>query len=1051
MGNSSSSLALIAALRTIGEPSSSVTKQQQHSSSLLEDHELWRSLFTATFTIIVMSSQYLRTLRLVHPDRLAALLFKCISQLHAFAFEHGEDGASIAAAKKKESGEERRARGAGIKKQRPSPQSVLNALLILQHTLPVVFENADDAMQLLQEGVSRGGGGGGSGATQQQQQPIVVSPFGKDFLAHVFLNNRTCAAAAAAASPSTSANAEVTSSASSVFPHLSFPTLSRVAPSSPSSTTNATIAGDGGFVPLGTLLMECLVRLCFVPEFTIPTPTMTTIVADAAHNQEDHKSSSSAFDVVPELLWCQGIVGNRKMATTITAEEQQQQQLPKWGPSAHLFHHLNEAFFSSMSDYRRQVLLTLNTVLTLPLHRHRCIEEEPIFLTPLTRQVTLFPTLVASLVNNLVLYDPRGRMPYSSHMITTSEHVVVLGVQFLNISLDYSGLLLGATSTPSTQVAATPQQPQQQQQQSVTVGGDHSEANAEATERISHHQRSRLSAARRSSLSSAAATANDDARGMMEQPETSTAAALSSPSAVVEVAHQDPARRREEDYNSSTSASADKLFAHQTALSNSAKKLQKSAMLSEHRTLSELVAEDALCRNTGWALLCQHLSSVEAQWIVNGLALLFGNVTRAKSTFLPQSQRTIFEHDLLLVLLWKLIDRSAPIRSAFGGDNVTNSSSTTATSGANNNSTGPTAYVVPLCYYLTTGRTNPGAAAPRKRSETTSLSQIAMFIFLKLSGERSFVLACNEPFTEHLPFALPEVASANGTYNDVIALACLSVLQDAEMNSSVVDGTGGERRAAPKHRPMHASCVTVLANIAPFMQSVSLGTTMRMLRMLELFGRPSFLLESPVEHGKWLMLIIEALCSLLQYQFRGCGHLSYALVRSRDVVYTVLDLFDDTEVLQTEQQPAVDNSREVTELPTSHSLTAIPPTTTAAPPRMSLSELSHPDDPNRGSVIEHRKSLLFTLRCALGALEVIVLPLVQSTRVGVAEIPTIISQKSTLVGALPVPHSIVVRGFPSSYSVDEWVSKALWGFIFSHAVPGALVRSTKAVKLFTFA
>jgi hypothetical protein len=1015
MGNSSSSLALIAALRTIGEPDDSA---QRRASSLLDDHELWRGLFTSSFTIIdletVMSSQYLRTLRIYHPDRLAAILFKCISQLHAFAFEFGEDAASIAAAKESGGGGGATSHQKSNKKKR-SPQSVLNALMILQHTMPIVFEDADVALMLLQ--------GVGNGNYPQQ----TVSYFSADFLAHVFLHNRTCAAAVAA----TSAASE-TAFDSGVFPHLSFPTLSTLLPLSTASSSTPSLehhCNTTTVVPLGTLLVECLVRLCFVPDFTIPTPNIDA-TKSAFVDRHDAKVS---FDVVPEILWCRGIVGRRGAGEL-------PEDLPKWGPSAHLMHHLSDAFFSSMSDYRRQVLLTLNIVLTLPLYRQRCVEDEPVFLAPLTRQVTLFPTLVASLVNNLVLYDPRGRLPYTSHMITTSEHVVVLGVQLLNISLDYSGLLLGPVGAPEQPTTSAP-----------SPTADNTAVNDDRV--TTHPPRSRLTAPRSSSQPRDDEKKDDaDDGGLMGAPDVDSTEATTTATVDMSAASSTPHCEAGEQKN----IEGNKLFVHQSTLSASARALQKSIAPAEHRTSLELAAEAALCRNTGWALLCQRVTPNEAQWIVSGLALLFGNVTRAKSTFLPQSQRTIFEHDLLLVLLWKLIDRSLPIRCAFGGGGGT--AAVAGTTGAT------TAYVIPLCYYLTSGRradNQSRTATAAATKEGTSLSQIAMFILLKLSAERNFVLACNDTFTEHLPFALPDVASPNGTYNDVILLACLSVVQDAEVNAFKVDGNSGERRVVPKHRPMHASCITVIANIAPFMQSVSLGTTLKLIRMLELFGRPSFLLESPVEHGKWLMLVIESLCSLLQYQFRGCGHLAYGLVRSRDVVYSVLDLFenDDEEAarLHTQQQrqqgekydgshrseeESIDDGAQV--------LALAPPTPPPQPPKLSVSEFSHASDPSRDAVIEHRKSLLFTLRCALGALEIIALPLVQSTRIGVSDIPLMISQRSTLVGALPVPHSIVVRAFPSSYSVDEWVSKALWGYIFSHAVPGALVRSTKSVKLFTF-
>lgn len=989
MGNSSSSLALISAVRGLGDPSASV-------DSLLSNHELWRGFFTSKCTVVdletVMTSAYLRSLRLYHPERLAALLYKSITQLHAFSHQHGEDAATISNWYEK---------GGNHKDPRaptPSPQAVVNALMIVQRCMPIVFEDVDDILAQLPPPAHHASHAPSSGGA------VPISPRARNFLELFFGENQMCCAAPT----------EMTGDGQQTL--VDPPAPARVFP--PLSMRGEELSTSSVTTPLGTVLVDCLVRLCFVPNFTIAAPSL-----GVPPSERRTSSGTATATVVPEILWCDGVGGCSSAA------------LPQHHPTSSIVNHLNDAFISSISDHRRLVLLTLITVLSRPLHRFRCIEEDALFLSPLTRgEVHLFPTLVASLVNNLVLYDPRGRLPYTSHFITTSEHVVVLGVQLLNISLDYSGLLLGPVhKQPSPKSVLTTRQVAER----ASDGGDDERSAAAPPPR-----RSRLSAASRTQCDDDGTelpALNDPANnndGDQQDAAVPNAAVVHvdepTPSAAAEAEKSPPSRNRGE--------TSPRLFPLQT-LSDSALALQRqrSSAAAEDEA-QHLASERALCRNLGWALLCA-ITDVEARWVVRGLSSLFGNVVHAKSTVLPQSQRTIFEHDLLLVLVWKLVDRCRPFRSAFGFSTDAVAVASRGADGAGGG-VGATAYVVPLCYYLSLARRSSND--PSSSGQGVSLSQVAMFTLLKLSAERDFVLCCNDPFSGHLPFALPEIGSTNGTFNDVIALTCLSLLQHS--------GHPGSSSSAIS--ALHASCATVLANMAPFMQSVALGTAQKLLWQLEVFGRPSFLLKAPAEHGKWLMLIIEVLCSLMQYQYRGSAHLAYALVRSRDVVYQVLDVLesgDDGGVKQGEGRvvdgsPSESSAADV-RLPGS----AVSTTPSSAPPRFSLAELCSPDDPNPSATIEHRKTLLFTLRCAVATLERITLPLVQSTHVGSSDIPVYLAQRSTLVGALPVPHGIVIRGFPSSFSVDEWVSKVHWGFMFSHAVPGTLVHSPRSIKLFGFA
>jgi len=77
------------------------------------------------------------------------------------------------------------------------------------------------------------------------------------------------------------------------------------------------------------------------------------------------------------------------------------------------------------------------------------------------------------------------------------------------------------------------------------------------------------------------------------------------------------------------------------------------------------------------------------------------------------------------------------------------------------------------------------------------------FILLKLSGSRSFCIALNRPFRQHLPIDLPLFT---GTHADLLAIT---------IHKLISDGT-------PQLDPLRGCMVTTICNISPYWRGLSL-------------------------------------------------------------------------------------------------------------------------------------------------------------------------------------------------------------------------------------
>jgi hypothetical protein len=227
-------------------------------------------------------------------------------------------------------------------------------------------------------------------------------------------------------------------------------------------------------------------------------------------------------------------------------------------------------------------------------------------------------------------------------------------------------------------------------------------------------------------------------------------------------------------------------------------------------------------------------SSVELTFIFNGFARLLRNVYEGQTGYLPSSAPKLECFQELLVLLWKFLEEN-PL---FMNHILTN---------CNVNE-----LVVPICYLMYKSRRDPAQIG---------LVHICTFCLLKLSGERSFGVALNKPFTKKLPTDLPLFS---GGHNDLLAIT---------LHKLIVNG-------AYKLVPLYSCFLTIICNISPYWRSMSLVAAVKLVNLFELFSSPKFLYSGESAH-RHLALLLEVFNNVIQYQYHGNTHLVYAIIRRK--------------------------------------------------------------------------------------------------------------------------------------------------------------------------
>ncbi|CAG0889599.1 unnamed protein product [Darwinula stevensoni] len=158
------------------------------------------------------------------------------------------------------------------------------------------------------------------------------------------------------------------------------------------------------------------------------------------------------------------------------------------------------------------------------------------------------------------------------------------------------------------------------------------------------------------------------------------------------------------------------------------------------------------------------------------------------------------------------------------------------------------------------------------------LMHIGVFILLLLSGERNFGVRLNKPYTASIPMDIPVFT---GTHADLLVIVFHKII------------TTGHARL----QPLFDCLLTILVNVSPYLKTLSMVASTKLLHLLEAFSTPWFLFSAP-NHHHLIFFLLEIFNNIIQYQFDGNSNLVYTLIRKRAVFHQLANLATDSSSIQ---------------------------------------------------------------------------------------------------------------------------------------------------------
>ncbi|CAM2717839.1 unnamed protein product [Rotaria socialis] len=216
-------------------------------------------------------------------------------------------------------------------------------------------------------------------------------------------------------------------------------------------------------------------------------------------------------------------------------------------------------------------------------------------------------------------------------------------------------------------------------------------------------------------------------------------------------------------------------------------------------------------------------------------------------TYLPGSCKKIGFYQELLILFWKFCDRNKKFLYY-----VLKSSEVLD-------------LLVPILYFLNDARSD---------TAKIGLMHIGVFILLLLSGERNFGVRLNKPYVTRIPMDIPVFT---GTHADLLIIVFHKIIVSAHQ----------------RLQPLYDCLLTIIVNISPYLKTLSMVSSNKLLHLLEAFSSPWFLLAAPDNHHL-VFFLLEAFNNLIQYQFDGNANLVYTIIRKRQVFFALSNLATDS-------------------------------------------------------------------------------------------------------------------------------------------------------------
>ncbi|KAJ3167425.1 hypothetical protein HDU88_002347 [Geranomyces variabilis] len=235
--------------------------------------------------------------------------------------------------------------------------------------------------------------------------------------------------------------------------------------------------------------------------------------------------------------------------------------------------------------------------------------------------------------------------------------------------------------------------------------------------------------------------------------------------------------------------------------------------------------------------------------IINGFAKILKNPLESANTYLPGSTKRVNVHAEVLMLFWKLLDNNAKFAQyAMESDKIL-------------------VILASILYFAVESRNDPSQVG---------FVRMCAFLLHVLSQERSFSVQLNAPFDSALVGAAAKAVPTftAGTWADFFFLAVHTLCTTP---------------VKPPSLPLHEPLLTALANVSPYIKTLTVTTSTKLLSLFSAFSNPAFMLANEHNH-KNVFFILEVFNNLVQYQVTGNTPLIYGVVRHKQKFYNLHDL-----------------------------------------------------------------------------------------------------------------------------------------------------------------
>ncbi|EDV98192.1 protein HID1 [Drosophila grimshawi] len=247
-------------------------------------------------------------------------------------------------------------------------------------------------------------------------------------------------------------------------------------------------------------------------------------------------------------------------------------------------------------------------------------------------------------------------------------------------------------------------------------------------------------------------------------------------------------------------------------------------------------------------LFINYLSRVhrdeDFHFVLRGITRLLNNPL--VQNYLPNSTKRLHCHQELLILFWKICDYNKKfLYFVLKSSDVLD-------------------ILIPILYHLNYSRAD---------QSRVGLMHIGVFILLLLSGERNFGVRLNKAYSATVPMDIPVFT---GTHADLLITVFHKII-----------ATGHQRL-----QPLFDCLLTILVNVSPYLKTLSMVASVKLLHLLEAFSTPWFLLSAPSNHHL-VFFLLEIFNNIIQYQFDGNSNLVYTIIRKRHVFHAMANLPTD--------------------------------------------------------------------------------------------------------------------------------------------------------------